>query len=137
MRLHRALPANIDATETAWAARMWIYGLPRVVPREKAPGDLSSWTSFERTIARESRSLGTGCGRLHVSGAPPPLATRLGDACETAGRANVWQLKCAPWRYLSGDGQGPQFKHTLGPNPRCTAKAWGADVIGMNQYAES
>nr|WP_217351663.1 S-methyl-5'-thioadenosine phosphorylase [Ruegeria sp. HKCCD8929] len=123
--------ANIDALKRLGVTDVISVSACGSFREHMAPGDFVIVDQFiDRTFARDKSFFGTGCV-AHVSVAHP-TCPRLGDACETAGRAAGINIHRGG-TYLAMEG--PQFS-TLAES-KMYREQWGCDVIGMTNMPEA
>ncbi|MEX0316686.1 MAG: S-methyl-5'-thioadenosine phosphorylase [Ruegeria sp.] len=123
--------ANIDALKRLGVTDVISVSACGSFREHMAPGDFVIVDQFiDRTFAREKSFFGTGCV-AHVSVAHP-TCPRLGDACETAGKAAGITVHRGG-TYLAMEG--PQFS-TLAES-KMYREQWGCDVIGMTNMPEA
>ena len=123
--------ANIDALKRLGCTDVVSVSACGSFREDMAPGDFVIVSDFiDRTFARDKSFFGTGCV-AHVSVAHPVCA-RLGDACETAGRA-AGVTTHRGGTYLAMEG--PQFSSLA--ESKLYRDVWGCDVIGMTNMPEA
>jgi 5'-methylthioadenosine phosphorylase len=123
--------ANIDALKRLGVTDVISVSACGSFREAMAPGDFVIVDQFiDRTFGREKSFFGPGCV-AHVSVAHP-TCPRLGDACESAARAEGIAVHRGG-TYLAMEG--PQFS-TLAES-RMYREQWGADVIGMTNMPEA
>ncbi len=123
--------ANIDALKRLGCTDVISVSACGSFREDMAPGDFVIVSDFiDRTFAREKSFFGTGCV-AHVSVAHP-VCPRLGDACETAGKAAGVTVHRGG-TYLAMEG--PQFSSLA--ESKLYRDVWGCDVIGMTNMPEA
>ncbi|MCF2906332.1 S-methyl-5'-thioadenosine phosphorylase [Octadecabacter sp. CECT 8868] len=123
--------ANIDVLKRLGCTDVISVSACGSFREEMAPGDFVIVSDFiDRTFAREKSFFGTGCV-AHVSVAHP-VCSRLGDACESAGKAAGVNVHRGG-TYLAMEG--PQFSSLA--ESKLYREVWGCDVIGMTNMPEA
>lgn len=123
--------ANIDALKRLGCTDVVSVSACGSFREEMVPGDFVIVSDFiDRTFARDKSFFGTGCV-AHVSVAHP-VCTRLGDACEAAGKAAGVTVHRGG-TYLAMEG--PQFSSMA--ESKLYRDVWGCDVIGMTNMPEA
>jgi 5'-methylthioadenosine phosphorylase len=122
--------ANIDALKRLGVTDVLSLSACGSFREEMAPGDFVIVDQFiDRTFAREKSFFGPGCV-AHVS-MGHPVCPRLGDALETAARAEGIRVHRGG-TYLCMEG--PQFSSYA---ESMLYKSWGCSVIGMTNMPEA